>query len=91
MSDQLPVGQVAIAAMQHDFLPTPGNAIKVMLEVQQERFVTLQELEIEHIEKALSVFGNNKSKAAAALGVTVKTLYNKLHAYGLFDKYASAK
>lgn len=89
MSDQLPVGQVAISAVQQPVkitLPAaePGKVITV-------RFKTLEEIEVEHIEKALSTFENNKSKAAQALGVTVKTLYNKLHYYGLFEKYASAK
>lgn len=44
---------------------------------------TLDEVEKEQVLKALVVFGNNKSRAAAALGVTVKTLYNKLHKWGL--------
>lgn len=92
MSDQLPVGQVAIAAVQQNYsLPSPGTATKVLKEVQTTSFRTLEEVEIEHIEKALSTFDNNKSKAAQALGVTTKTLYNKLHAYGLFEKYQSAK
>ncbi|MEO0336582.1 MAG: helix-turn-helix domain-containing protein, partial [Pseudomonadota bacterium] len=27
-------------------------------------------------------------QAANALGITIKTLYNKLHEYGEFEKYA---
>ncbi len=46
-------------------------------------FPTLEELEREHILKALERHKNNKTHAAAALGVTLKTLYNKLHDYGL--------
>ena len=44
-------------------------------------------MEMEHIELALVKYKNNKSKAAAALGITLKTIFNKLHAYGLFEKY----
>jgi len=39
--------------------------------------------EREMIIEALERNGNNKSKAAKALGVDRKTLYNKLHKYGL--------
>lgn len=92
MDDQsLPIGQVAISAVNFDRHPAPGQAVKVMKEVAASDFQTLEQIELAHIEKALSVFENNKSKAAQALGVTVKTLYNKLHYYGIFEKYASAK
>lgn len=50
--------------------------------------VTLAELERKHISTALERFGGNKTQAANALGITIKTLYNKLHQYGEFDKYA---
>ncbi len=88
MSDQLPVGHVAISQVA----PTNIRAEHIAANtVMMTRFKTLEEIELEHIEKALAAFENNKSKAAQALGITVKTLYNKLHYHGLFEKYASAK
>ncbi|MCB0413584.1 MAG: sigma-54-dependent Fis family transcriptional regulator [Bdellovibrionales bacterium] len=48
----------------------------------------LHELEKRYILKALSYFEGNKTQAANALGITIKTLYNKLHEYGEFDRFA---
>lgn len=48
----------------------------------------LHELEKRYILKALNYFDGNKTQAANALGITIKTLYNKLHEYGEFDRYA---
>lgn len=50
--------------------------------------LTLYELEKRYILKALLHFQGNKTQAANALGITIKTLYNKLHEYGEFDKFA---
>lgn len=51
--------------------------------------VTLEELEKGHIMCTLENLGGNKTKTAKVLGITVKTLYNKLHSYGIeFDKEA---
>jgi transcriptional regulator with PAS, ATPase and Fis domain len=50
--------------------------------------MTLHELEKRYILKALNYFDGNKTQAANALGITIKTLYNKLHEYGEFDRYA---
>lgn len=50
--------------------------------------MTLDELEKRFILKALSYFEGNKTQAANALGITIKTLYNKLHEYGEFEKFA---
>ncbi len=50
--------------------------------------MTLGELEKRFIIKALNYFEGNKTQAANALGITIKTLYNKLHEYGEFDKFA---
>ncbi|MFZ3230487.1 MAG: sigma-54 dependent transcriptional regulator [Pseudobdellovibrio sp.] len=50
--------------------------------------VPLYELEKKYILKALGHYGGNKTQAAQGLGITIKTLYNKLHEYGEFEKYA---
>ncbi len=50
--------------------------------------IPLAELERRYIIKALHHFDGNKTQAANALGITIKTLYNKLHEYGEFEKYA---
>lgn len=51
--------------------------------------MTLEDLERNHIMGTLESLGGNKTRAAKVLGITVKTLYNKLHSYGIeFDKEA---
>lgn len=50
--------------------------------------IPLYDLERRYILKALAHFGGNKTQAALGLGITIKTLYNKLHEYGEFEKYA---
>jgi DNA-binding NtrC family response regulator len=53
------------------------------------KHVTLEELEKNHIMGTLENLSGNKTKTAKVLGITVKTLYNKLHSYGVaFDKEA---
>ena len=54
-------------------------------EVQEISFteLTLDELERHHITRTLDHLGGNKTKTAKVLGITVKTLYNKLHSYGM--------
>ena len=46
----------------------------------------LEELEKVHILRCLGHFEGNKTRAAQSLGITIKTLYNKLHRYGILDK-----
>lgn len=47
--------------------------------------MSLHELERLHICRTLDHLSGNKTKAAKSLGITVKTLYNKLHSYGLVN------
>lgn len=56
--------------------------------VDYDPTITVHELEKRYILKALVHFGGNKTQAANALGITIKTLYNKLHEYGEFERFA---
>lgn len=64
------------------------NPSKKGLDNDYDPTVTLDELEKRYILKALDHFEGNKTKTAKALSITIKTLYNKLHQYGEFDRYA---
>ncbi len=61
---------------------------KVQESSKREVFVprTLFEVEKEFIFKTLDYLEGNKTKTAKTLGITVKTLYNKLHSYGAFQE-----
>ncbi len=45
--------------------------------------ISLHELEKRYIVSTLKSLKGNKTKSAKALGITVKTLYNKLHSYDM--------
>lgn len=51
-------------------------------EGEHDGLVRLEELEKRHIMRTLAHLSGNKKAAAESLGVSLKTLYNKLHAYG---------
>jgi transcriptional regulator with PAS, ATPase and Fis domain len=51
--------------------------------------MALEDLERVHILRCLEHFEGNKTRAAQSLGITIKTLYNKLHRYGILDKNES--
>ena len=57
---------------------------KVEAKVEYIEF-TLFDLEKKHIIDTLGHLNGNKTRAAKALGITVKTLYNKLHSYGMIE------
>lgn len=46
-----------------------------------ENFQTMAEVEKAHFLKAMEVAGGNKSKVAKLLGLTIKTVYNKIDRY----------
>jgi two-component system response regulator HydG len=48
----------------------------------------LEEVEKSHILRTLSYNQGNKTKTAQSLGITIKTLYNKLHRYGILQQSA---
>jgi Nif-specific regulatory protein len=57
-------------------------------EAQNFSEMTLHSLEKLHICRTLDHLDGNKTRAAKVLGITVKTLYNKLHSYGLVNPKA---
>ena len=44
--------------------------------------ISLEEAEKDLIRRTLASVNNNKTKAAEILGISLKTLHNKLHRYG---------
>lgn len=52
--------------------------------------ITLDEMEEKVIRAALKFFDGNQTHTANALGIAVKTLYNKLKAYELRDEKRAA-
>ena len=53
--------------------------------------VTIEMLEREAIEAALKFYEGNKTKAAQSLGITVRTIQNKLSLYNPKEKNESGK
>jgi DNA-binding NtrC family response regulator len=55
------------------------------------RGTTLAQLEEMYLVEVMEMNEGNKTKVAKELGITVKTLYNKLHQLGLFEQYQDQK
>ncbi|MEK6580192.1 MAG: helix-turn-helix domain-containing protein, partial [Bdellovibrionota bacterium] len=49
----------------------------------------LEDVEKNHILRSLAFNSGNKTKTAQSLGITIKTLYNKLHRYGIIKVQGS--
>ena len=52
---------------------------------------SLHDVEKAYILLSLGHYNGNKAKAAKSLGISNKTLYNKLHEYGVFEEYSYHK
>lgn len=78
-------GQLIVPSDLPDNIRNPEQ--KVVID-EYEPSVSLHELEKRYVLKALNFFEGNKTQAANALGITIKTLYNKLHEYGEFERFA---
>lgn len=78
----LPTGQNPVDAKKLFFQQDAAKPQQVEQQAPETTFKTLEQVEKEHILKALEFAGGSKTKAAALLGVSVKTVYNKLSVYG---------
>lgn len=61
----------------HLKLPKPAQKPTPLINA----ITALEEVEKTHILRTLEYFDGNKTKTASALGITIKTLYNKLNRY----------
>ncbi|TVP46437.1 MAG: sigma-54-dependent Fis family transcriptional regulator [Gemmatimonadales bacterium] len=61
-------------------LDSGGSAVREHLRIPVG--IPVEEAERRLILRTLSSMGGNKSQAAGVLGISLKTLYNRLHAYG---------
>lgn len=53
-----------------------------------EELPTIDSLVRRHLLNTLEAFSGNKTKTAKQLGISLKTLYNKLHEYGYMEQVA---
>ena len=84
-----------VTFFQNDDRDLPRDNMKV--DVDGQKLVrddaigdmSLEELEREAIVRTLNYFNNNRRKAAKSLGMSERTLYRKIHDYGLAKKNKS--
>ncbi|HRE75731.1 MAG TPA: sigma-54 dependent transcriptional regulator [Flavobacteriales bacterium] len=65
-------------SIEYDDLPVVKSRKTVTVSVQQDKFLTLKEMEEHYIRQVLEHTGNNKTEAARILGIDRKTLREKL-------------
>ena len=68
----------------------PPTVLNVSGEGQEQKGFSFQKISLEKLERlhicaALENFGGNRTQTARFLGITTKTLYNKLQSYGHYD------
>ncbi len=72
--------EYVIQAEELQFSDEQGDLIQYLFETEDD--LTIYEAEKKLIMKTLEKYGFNKSKTAGVLGITAKTLRNKLNEYG---------
>jgi two-component system, NtrC family, response regulator AtoC len=63
--------------------PAPAGAPPTVAAPESDAAETLEQLEQQAIRRALAVTGGNRKQAATRLGIGLRTLYDKLRAYGI--------
>jgi len=73
----------AVIMSDSDVLKPPDFVFSTSVSRAYHPEMTLEEMEKKMIADSLRRYGNNVSVAAARLGITRQTLYNKMKSYGL--------
>jgi DNA-binding NtrC family response regulator len=74
----------ALLLSQHDLIE-PADLPSDLNEGQRDTCIRLEDMEREHILRVLSRAAGHRGKAAELLGISPKTLYNKLSSYGVSE------
>jgi DNA-binding NtrC family response regulator len=81
-TEHLGIGGITPAAPSHPISPT-NPAVTPMTPAPDADALTLGDLEKQHILATLEKCGGNRTHAARKLGISIRTLRNKLSEYGL--------
>lgn len=65
--------------------------LKIEVQKSDGQFKTITEIKDEYVVMILKHTNNNKAKASALTGMTIKTIYNRLDHMGLSDEFSSAQ